>query len=255
MKRIVKIVLSLILIFMISAGIIIAQEKKTEQRVKVVVIDKSGTKVQIDTLIKGTGLADSIKLKDGEVIYITNHASTSTVKSGKGEKGETIVMVTSDDKGEKVEKGDKGEKKIVKEITIISGDSASVRKIGDDKDVIVVKGYKIDMEGKDGNVTSWSTSSGNSKGEKHIYLHDEKGEGKEGNLTYNVEVTTDEKGGTSERMKYVIAKDGMVVSVEGDDEAKVKDMVKEIEAKLGINKSEDKNKQTTKEESKKAIKK
>jgi hypothetical protein len=43
-----------------------------------------------------------------------------------------------------------------------------------------------------------------------------------------------------EKMKYVIAKDGMVISVEGNDEAKVKDMVKDIESKLKVGK-EDKN--------------
>src|ERR1035437_10934366 len=38
---------------------------------------------------------------------------------------------------------------------------------------------------------------------------------------------------TIEKTRYVIAKDGMVVTVEGNDETKTKELVKEIENKLG----------------------
>ena len=39
-----------------------------------------------------------------------------------------------------------------------------------------------------------------------------------------------------EKTKYVIAKDGMVISIEGNDEAKVKEIVKDVESKLGVSK-------------------
>ena len=65
-----------------------------------------------------------------------------------------------------------------------------------------------------------------------------------------MKVTTDEKDKSVEKIKYVIAKDGMVVSVEGNDEAKVKDMVKDIEAKLGINKEDKSTNQVVNEETK-----
>ena len=40
--------------------------------------------------------------------------------------------------------------------------------------------------------------------------------------------------------KYVIAKDGVVVTVESKDEAKAKDLIKEIENKLGISEEDNK---------------
>ena len=101
MKRIVKIGLLLLFAFLIPAGILNAQEKKNEQQIKVIVADKSGTKVEIDTLIKGNVSADSIKLKNGEVIYLARHDASGTIKHIEGENGSMYVTVTSDDKGDK----------------------------------------------------------------------------------------------------------------------------------------------------------
>ena len=47
----------------------------------------------------------------------------------------------------------------------------------------------------------------------------------------------------------------MVVSVEGNDEAKVKELVKDIESKLGVNKDDKNPKKVIKEETKKTTKK
>jgi hypothetical protein len=47
----------------------------------------------------------------------------------------------------------------------------------------------------------------------------------------------------------------MVVTVEGNDEAKAKELVKEIQSKLGINNEETEKKETVKVESKKIMKK
>jgi hypothetical protein len=58
-----------------------------------------------------------------------------------------------------------------------------------------------------------------------------------------------------EKTKYVIAKDGMVVTVEGNDETKAKELVKEIEAKLGVKSEGTEKKESVKVESKKTIKK
>ena len=55
--------------------------------------------------------------------------------------------------------------------------------------------------------------------------------------------------------RSVIAKDGMVVTVEGKDEAKVNELAKEIQKKMGVNPDESTQKQKAKEESKKSVKK
>jgi len=249
MKRIVRIGFILFLAFLIPAGVLNAQEKKNEQRIKIVVADKSGTKVEIDTLIKGSGTADSIKLKNGEVIYLSNHGAVGTTKHVEGEKGQMYVTVASDDKG------NKGDKKIMKEITVISDDSVHVHQVGEGSNVIIVKGGKHFTEGKGGRVVTWSSSKGDSNGEKFIYINESKDSGKNSKKTYNVEVTTDEKGNSVEKTKYVIAKDGMVVSIEGNDEAKVKELVKDVESKLGVSKGDKNSKQMVKEETKKTTKK
>ena len=78
---------------------------------------------------------------------------------------------------------------------------------------------------------------------------------KDGEKIFNVEVKTDDSGNEVEKTKYVLAKDGMVISIEGNDEAKVKDLVKEIESKMGVNKAGTTGKQAVKEETKKTVRK
>jgi hypothetical protein len=250
MKRIVKIGTAFLLMLLISASSLNAQEKKNEQRIKIVVADKSGSKVEIDTLIKGDVSADSIKLKNGEVIFLSKHGTSGTIKQG--EKGQMYVTVTSDDKGEK---GDKGDKKIRKEITVISGDSDNVHQIVEGGDLIIVKNGKHFSEGKDGKVVTWSSSGGSSKGESYVYINEDTGSGKDGEKTFNVKVVKDDEGNTVEKTKYIIAKDGMVISIEGNNETKVKDMVEVIESKLGVTKEDKNPKQVVKEETKKTVKK
>jgi hypothetical protein len=102
---------------------------------------------------------------------------------------------------------------------------------------------------------SFVSKDGESKGGRYIYVSEGNKAIKEGDKTFDVKVITDEKDNKMEMTKYVIAKDGMVISIEGNDEAKVKDMIKNIESKLGVSK-EDKNvKQVVKEETKKTTKK
>ena len=100
MKRITKIVMTLILVILIPEGILNAQGKQEEKRIKIVVDDKSGARVEIDTLIKGAS-PDSIKLKNGEVIFLAKDGPEGTIKHVKGEKGQMFVTVNSDDKGDK----------------------------------------------------------------------------------------------------------------------------------------------------------
>lgn len=147
MKRIFKIIYSSIIILIVPFSILLGQDKKSEQKIKIIVNDGSGSKVVIDTVYKDSSAPDSMKLRDGTVIYL---------KHGK---------------------------------------------------------------------------------------------------TVDVNVSENENESTTEKASYVIAKDGMVVTIEGNDEAKAKELAKEIENKLGVNNAETEKKITVKVESKKSVKK
>lgn len=246
MKRILKIALTLCVTFLFATAILNAQEKKNEQRIKIVIADKSGSKVEIDTLIKDDISADSIKLKNGDVIYLAKNDPSGTLKHIEGDIGNMFVTVNSNDKSGK---------KIRKEITIISGDSSSFSDSSNGDDVIILKNGKHFTEGKGNKVVTWSSSGSDSNGKRYIYVNEGKESGKGDEKSIDVNVTTDEKGNAMEKTKYVIAKDGMVISIEGNDEAKVKDLVKDIESKLGVSKEDKEMKQVVKEETKKSIKK
>jgi len=51
-------------------------------------------------------------------------------------------------------------------------------------------------------------------------------------------VSDDESDNDLDITKYIIAKNGITVSIEGNDEAKVKELAGEIEKRLDINKEE-----------------
>jgi hypothetical protein len=156
MKRDLKIITALIFMIIFPFTFAAGQEKKSEQRIKIVIADDKGEDVVLDTLITGKPLNDSIILKNGQTIYIANE------ESDKGQ-GSTVskkyIITTSDENGP-----DSG-KEINKEITVISTDSGT-------------------------------------------------------------------KDQDSERTKYVIARDGMVITIEGSDYAKVRELTKEIEKTL-----------------------
>ena len=230
MKRIVKIGQTLLLLFLMPAAIINAQEKKNEQRIKIVVADKSGTKVELDTLIKGSAIADSIKLKNGEVIYMTKNGTHTGKTHLEGDKGQMYVTVSDD----------KGEKKTEKRITVISGDSDNVMESGDGNEVIIIKDGKHISEGKGGKTVTFSSSGSNSKSSSYVFVNDDN--------------DSDKKVNPAEKTKYVIAKDGMVVTIEGNNEEKTRELVKEVEEKLGINKEDKTAKKIAKEEVKEAKK-
>jgi len=247
MKRIMKIVFFALIICSIPIAALNAQEKKNEQRIKIVVADKSGTKTEFDTLLKDSPMPDSIKLKNGKVIYIGKHcAMAGTIAHAKGHCDHMFVTVSSDN-----ERKDK----IVKEVTVIACDSTEILKDCDKEEVIVIKGGKHIIEGKGGDVMFWSSDETGPKGKRIIYINEGEAGLKDGEKTFNIEVKTDDSGNKVEKTKYVLAKDGMVISIEGIDEAKVNDLAKDIESKLGVNKTGTSEKPVVKAETKKTVKK
>jgi len=141
--------MSVLFISLLPLSFTLGQEKKNEQKIKIIIADKSGTKVVIDTTYAGVDNVDSIILKSGNMIYIGKEDSEPDNRQG------TRVKVIAHA----------------------------------DKDVT----------------------------------------------------------------QYVIAKDGITVTIEGNDEQKVKELAEEIEKKLDIDKGESET--AVKETEKKIVKK
>ena len=193
------------------------QDKKTEQKIKVIVDDGSGTKIIIDTVYKDTPIPDSIKLNDGTVLYIKHHGEGRDSEHHAGEDHFTVTYSSNGKDGGK------------EEVTIISSDSLHSDKGGD----------KIRYFSSS---SSSSSSSGGRAGEHYKVIRRDSKE-------------DFDKDSAVERTRFVIAKDGMVVTIEGNNEAKAKELAKEIESKLGVNSDGSDQKETIKVESKKTIKK
>jgi ABC-type Na+ efflux pump permease subunit len=166
------------------------QEKKNEQKIKVVIVDKEGTRIMIDTTFTGADPVDSVILKGDNVIYITNHEQDKNSRSGKHYK-----VIT-----------------------------------------------KVDKDGD-------NTES------QYIYINDDKVERNTGDDKFDISVSDDDFDHDTDKTKYVIAKNGITVSIEGNDEVKVKELAKEIEKRLEVEKEDASSKPVIKETEIKIIKK
>ena len=253
MKRMYKYAMLFILAAVIPLTASIGQEKKNEQKIKVIINDGSGEKTVLDTTFTGENTPHKISLKDGKVIFI-------------GEPGEKMTHILSDGKAEKVfvtvsSDGD-GKKEIEKKVIIMSGDSMTWTAKPGEKNVYA---YSLSKSaGGKGGGTIIVTPAGTRKdiwvndedeGGKVIVIKDGKVIENAGEKTFDIRVETNDNETDVEKTKYVIAKDGFVVTVEGDDEAKAKELMKVIESKLGVNEEGDVKKEVVKEETKKSVKK
>jgi hypothetical protein len=217
MNRILKIagiaLVILILPFVMAKG----QEKKSEQKIKIIVNDGSGTKVVIDTVFKDRPVPDSLKLKDGSFVYIKHHGDDADSGDHKG-KEHFYVTYSSDGK----HNGN-----VFKEVTVIASDSTRFTEPGDSDNIMVYHRHRSD-EGRDNIRYKVITRDSNDQGDNDSSV---------------------------EKTRYVIAKNGMVVTIEGTDEARAKELAKVIEEKLGVNSEETGKKEMVRVESKKTIKK
>ncbi len=203
-----------------------AQETKTEKKIKIIVDDGTGTKVVIDTIITDASGQDPVIMKDGKVIIFSTPGEITHSRRGSGNQQ---VVVNVDAQGDKP-----GE--ITKTITVISSDSLQTRSDGKDKVFIIHGG---DLEGKEKSDSHYViTRSGKSeKGGKgsavFIYDNDDRKVQKGDNEKFDVFVDTSDRDEMPDtKVRYVVAKNGMVVTVEGNDEAKAKELFNEIEKKL-----------------------
>jgi len=224
MKRIFKIVSAALVIGICSFSIVLGQEKKSEQKIKVVIADGSDTKVLIDTVFTDDMIRDSIKLKDGTFMFIGKHGDHDDFLSKDGS-DHFFVTVSSDSKDNK------------KEITIVKSDSLSwtaERKPGK----IYIYSNSESAEGKAFNgdkMMTWSINDEDGPGRKVVIIKDGKTIDEEGEESYTYTIRSGNSvrvDSDAESTKYVIRKDGMVISVEGQDYAKVKKLADEIGAKI-----------------------
>jgi hypothetical protein len=242
MKRTWRILTLLTLAVIFVSAAATAQEKK-EQKIKIVVADNSGTKVIVDTLFTGD-MPDSVKLKDGNVFYIKSDQADEKELTGKGKKNKKVFISYSSD--------EPSDKKITKEITVIAGDSVETGITGKkEKFITILDGkaiaessytVKSDMDDKDGMNTV------------HYYINkgESSGPGKE---KFDVEYRKGSRSEDADKLSYVIAKDGMVITIEGGDEQKIKEISSLIEEKLGVSKDAKGEKKDSKETKKKTDKK
>jgi len=167
MKCIPKILLLMLLAAVIPFYAATGQETKTEKKVKVVIADKDGTTIVIDTTYNGDSPDQVLTLKNGKTIHL---ATTGTMSSHmSGENGKNIYITTTSDGSGKTYKEEK---------------------------VIV-------MHGNDG---EWTIKSSD---DADVDIH-------------------------PDMTKYVMAKDGVVITVESRDEAKAKKILEELEKNMDI---------------------
>ena len=176
--------------------------------------------------------------------------------SGQEKKVEKQIWVTVSDKD--------GKQNIVIDTTInndengvkvVEGQPIFITKADDGEKVVIIKSGSHKSGDENGHVMTWSAVSSGDKGNV-VYVTEGHKMLKDGEKKYNIEVKTDETGKTIEKTSYVIAKDGMVVTIEGGNEDKVKELAGVIESKLGVTKDEKSSKtDLVKEETKKTTKK
>ena len=223
MEKILKIISSALIVGLMPFSILVGQDKKSEQKIKIIVDDGSGTTVVVDTIIKDGKEMKSITLKDGNVIFIGDTGDKAGLLTDEGGK-KVIVKVSSDGEESKEE---------VREITILKSDSATWTAEGNSK-IFVFTDTKSaeDKTGEDQAVIQRSEKDGNGKGEKVIIIRDGSVLEKNGEESFTYTITSESDKSDFEMTKYVIRKDGMVISIEGSDYEKVKEIADEIESKI-----------------------
>jgi hypothetical protein len=246
MKRILNIVFAAITILLFPFSVVMGQDKKSEEKIKIIADDGSGTKVILDTIFYNSPKPDSIKLKDGTVIYMKHSVDDRNFKHHQGKN--QVMVTTSSDK--------KADGKEFKEVTVVSSDSLQ-SKMADDSNNVMYYSNSGSHEGRGGRKYKVMTRKydGQSEKEEIIYVNKGRNPDKEIENTFDVFVSNNEGDSTIEKSRYVIAKDGIVVTIEGNDDARAKELVKVIESKLGLKSDGTEEKETVKVESKKPIKK
>lgn len=250
MKRISANLFLILLAAIVPLSTAFGQEKKSEQKIKIVIDDGSGAKTVLDTTFNDGKLPETINLKDGKIIILGKPGKVMThVESGSG-KEKFYVTVTDADSEDNEER----------DIIIMSSDSVKhTISPSEKKKHVYVYANSTETDGEPVIVTSTATSKSGSwsddKGERVIIIKDGKtiDSGKDGK-TFNIRVESDNNEKDSDVTKYIVAKDGIVVTVESDNEAKAKEIIQMINDKLGVKSDNGEKKETVKVDARKAEK-
>ena len=119
----------------------------------------------------------------------------------------------------------------------LSGAKKIIVTVTDDSDT-----SENSIKSESGNVAFWTQKGDNETGEKVIVVKKSHSTNNSVEKTYDVKVITDDNDRTVESARFVVAKDGMVVTVEGQDEEKARELMKLIEEHLGVQNKSDENK-------------
>ncbi len=199
MKR-TTIILSACLAGLLPFSFTNGQEKKNEDKIKIIIADKDGTKTIIDTTFTGDNKPDSIMLKNGSIVYIGNRMP--------GDKHEWSAVSGSD------------------------GDNYYVYSGSDEENTGQGKKYKV---------ITRIEKDGNKPVSRYIYVNSDRAGMDIDNEKFDISVDENESDNDADIVRHVIAKDGLVVTIEGADESKVQALAKEIEKTLGVSGSKSAN--------------
>jgi|WetSurMetagenome_2_1015567.scaffolds.fasta_scaffold05550_3 hypothetical protein len=247
MKSIFKVLTSAFIICLVPFSMAYGQETKNEQKIKIIINDGKGEKIVIDTLLNNSRMADSLKLNNGNILYFKQ--SDDETDLNPQEVNKQVFITVSDD--------GKETRKVTKEIRIVNSDSVSNRMDKEGRRVYVYSDSEI-PEGKPGEqhkVMHWSEKDSKGHVEKVIIINDRKSADCESGETTEHKVSHENRKSDNEKTKYIITRNGMVITIEGNDYIKVKELVKEIENKLDNNNVSSGNIKTDKEEQKRGSKK
>jgi ABC-type Na+ efflux pump permease subunit len=215
MNRTLLNTISAFILCLLPLSMVIGQGEKSEKKIKIVVIDDSGKKVVIDTLIKDNGNIDSVILKDGK--------ETS---------------------------------KMVKEVRVVCCDSMKMKKeIKDNNYCCDHSKFDNERNYEHHRMMRYSDRDENMRGEKVIVIRDGDKSDKAKAEADNYRSRTGKSESNTEKTKYVISRDGLMISVEGDDYSKVKELVKVIENKLDADHNSTSKSGVVKEDPKNPVKK
>jgi hypothetical protein len=225
MKKISKILVLVVLALALPLTSAFCQEKKTEKKVRIIIDDGSGVKTIVDTTFINSPAPDSIVIKDGEVIYL-NEPCKDTPEGKKCKK--MTVTVTADNKDGK---------DMVKTIIVNGGDAdlnSSGTEAGHSHVYAISDAEAIETNpGKNVYVITRKADSDGDGIHTVAIMKDGKSLTGEEKL---VEIEENGKNVKDDMTKYIVARDGMVVTVESNDEAKAKDLIKLIESNLDTQK-------------------
>jgi hypothetical protein len=138
MKSLATLTFWIFILLLVPISPSIGQEKKSEQRIKIVIADDDGNKTVLDTVIAGTPGRDTIILRDGNRILIKGEENDS------GRNGTTKVYTVTTTSQE-----NDGKKEIRKEVTVIGSGSDENKDSEKTKYVIKREGMTVTVEGSD----------------------------------------------------------------------------------------------------------